>query len=94
MPEQAPCAHCGRPRRRLARRLCERCYRDPAVRELHPPVACCWTGTQEVPDRCGTQALPAAPCAHAQGSPEKLAALQARARAGLQLHHPQDLNAR
>lgn len=38
---RAACVHCGRVRPVVARGLCGRCHRDPAVRAAHPPYKRC-----------------------------------------------------
>lgn len=86
------CRHCGRTRYMEARRLCHRCYKDPAIRPLYRPKG--------GPDGGGMRGiglgniqslpLPESPTDARPGSEAKIAVLAARAAAGRRLWHPRD----
>jgi hypothetical protein len=51
-PPQTPCRHCGRPvLSRPRRRLCKRCYADPALRALYPYTGTLAALNDGIPDR-------------------------------------------
>lgn len=86
------CVHCKL--RAGCRRagLCQQCFEAPAVRALYPPKNAKYsrhgngTGKQSHP-------LPDMPTTAPPGSPEKVAVLEARAKAGTQLFHSLDARA-
>jgi hypothetical protein len=83
------CRHCHRIAVTRPRGLCWGCYYTPGVREQYPPTS--------KHGRRGAGAylaggfkLPDEPTAAAPGSPEKVAALEARAAVGVALWHPDE----
>lgn len=89
-PFAGTCRHCRRHHVNRPRGLCWACYYAPGVRSLYPSavnqgVAAAMNGGYQLPDR---------PTDAAPGSPEKIAVLTARAKARVQLHHPDDLRPR
>ena len=85
---RAICRHCGQCRINRPRGLCWSCYYTPGVRELYPSTSKhayrgLGAGLWSVP-------LPSVPTTVAPGTPEKLAVLAARARAGQAMFHPAD----
>ena len=77
-PPRKACRHCGRPR----------VYRPRGVRERYPSTSPFALGGVGGANRAAP--LPPEPTSAPRGTPEKLAVLEARAAAGLQLFHPLD----
>ncbi len=79
------CTHCkvNRPRG-----LCWSCYYTPGVKDQYPPIS--KYGRRGVGNVIGNRPLPAIPTTAAPGTPEKLAVLEARAKALCSLFHPDD----
>lgn len=71
--------------------LCFECYRTPEVRALYPgKEAGRGSGRRGVRNYTGESPLPAAPCPHPAGSPERERTLCLRAERGERLDHPGD----
>lgn len=84
---RANCLHCRRRRAYRWPGLCVPCHRTPEVRALFPVARCAGRGVR---DSYATRPLPPEPTCEVPGTPGKLAVLEARAAAGLQLFHPLD----
>lgn len=82
------CRHCRLKRADRARGLCNRCYDLPGVKELYPITS--KYARRGVGNFAGGTALPAAPTTAAPGTPEKLAVMEERAKAGRAIFHPAD----
>jgi hypothetical protein len=82
------CRHCEKMPVNRPRGLCWTCYYTPGVRGQYPPLG--KAAHRGVGNLTGEQPLPAEPCGHPPGTPEKLACLAERARRGEQLFHPAD----
>ncbi len=81
------CRHCQKVKSNRPRGLCWSCYYTPGVRELYPSTS--KFARRGVRDFNGRARLPE-PTSALPGSPEKVAALELRARLGQQLWHPLD----
>lgn len=88
-PARPVCRHCRRGNVNRPRGLCWPCYYTPAVSALYPSTSKYARRGVGYGHRANAP-LPAAPTSARPGTPEKLAALEDRARAGEQLHHPDD----
>jgi hypothetical protein len=82
------CRHCKRVESNRPRGLCWSCYYTAGVRELYPSTS--KFARRGLADFNGGIALPSVPTDASPGSPEKVAILEARARQGVALWHPQD----
>lgn len=85
----AICRHCQKTKVSRPRGLCWHCYYSPGVKELYPSTSKyarrgVGNGQNMNPP------LPAEPCLHLPGTPERQAEIERRAAAGEQLHHPRD----
>jgi hypothetical protein len=84
------CAHCGETGVKLsARGLCYVCYNTPAIRHAYPRQNGS-TLRRGVGEGNGPRSLPAVATATRPGSEAKIAELERRAAAGLELWHPED----
>lgn len=81
------CVHCGRSKVNRPRGMCWTCYYSPA-RNLYGPVS--KYGRRGIGHGYKSFKLPVLPTKAEPGTPEKLAVLAARARAGESLWHPDD----
>lgn len=100
-----PCHHCQQKPGHRARGLCHGCYHNPVIRSLYPISKSVHmsrgTGQKSArgmasmkgrpTDKSGVP-LPAEPTDAIPGSEEKIKILTERARLGLAIHHPGDLN--
>lgn len=82
------CRHCGRKSVNRPRGLCWNCYYTPAVAVLYPSTS--KYARRGLGGGNVTPGPPAAPTAAAPGSAEKVAVMEARARAGRDLWHDAD----
>ena len=82
------CRHCGQFAISRPRGLCWHCYYAPGVRNLYPSTSI--YARRGVANVLGLGPLPASPTTAAPGTPEKLAVLEDRAKAGQSLTHPAD----
>src|SRR5262245_5557171 len=80
------CRHCGRFKATRARRLCWKCSLDVGIRALYPSES--KFARRGVENFAGDAPLPE-PTSVPPG-PEKVAVMQARARAGQAIFHPRD----
>jgi len=87
MPSPAVCRHCGLPGRLRRRGLCWACHQTPGVREQYPSTSVMGNRGHGVGR---VSAVPCKPCPFPPGSPEKIAALEGRARLRQPLWHPDD----
>lgn len=88
-PAAPRCRHCGGPwTSNRPRGLCWTCYYAPGVRERYPSTSP--YARRGVGNLTGRRPLPADPTGAVPGSPEKVAAMEARAARGEQLFHPAD----
>jgi hypothetical protein len=86
---RALCRHCGREVVTRPRGLGWGCYYTPGVKELYPSTSI--YAKRGVGNGHHTHApLPAEPTDAEPGSAEKVAVMEARAKAGVCLHHPRD----
>ena len=84
------CAHCGKTGVKLrARGLCNVCYNTPEIRHAYPRQNGS-TLRRGLGDGNGPRSLPGEATAARPGTEAKLAELERRAAAGLELWHPQD----
>jgi hypothetical protein len=84
------CRHCGVRKVTRPRGLCWRDFYDLSVREQYPPTGDPKYQSRGVQDFTGRAKPPSAPTVAPPGSPEKVAVLCERARAGVSLWHSQD----
>lgn len=91
--EKAECIHCHQNRTIRARGLCCYCSSFKSIRKLYP-VKDSPVNRRGVGGGMKTKApLPKWPTMARPGSPEKVAVMMARAKAGAQLFHPHDAKA-
>ena len=86
----AICRHCRAGSLTRPRRLCWSCYYRPDVRALYPPAVQYGSAADAPGEVRAGVTPPPVPTPHRPGSEGKVAALEARAAAGLGLWHPLD----
>lgn len=82
------CLHCKRDRYHKQRGLCWTCAQNPEIREKYPITS--KFAQRGVQDTYGGLRLPDEATTASAGSPEKVAVLEARAKLGRRLWHPND----
>jgi len=86
------CVGCGKAKRIkcASRRLCDWCFRNPVIREAHTTPETT-SRAEEGYGLVPATVLSAEPTTARPGSKEKIAVLEARARDGVLLWHPEDV---
>lgn len=83
------CRHCGWRKANATRGLCRACSDTPGLRDMYPGENDKY-GRELPPDIDGPVPPPASPTDARPGTPAKVAELERRATAGVELWHPQD----